>query len=390
MKKYYFFLPLLLMVLTACSQQSTGQATLSKINKQNAALSVVKVENIKSYRFKKDAVFNYTLFKQGKSKIFVNDNTQSFVWLNDKNELYFYDKDIDTLFFENNTKNNAKLFFEDFWVNHLFVLNPKKYWNYNSARNFKDVDTLPYTITFNMKSFNENWMGDKHKMFLKTKGTYIIDTALYLIQSFVKETDTAQIVGEGVYKEVYCLQHNLSNQSEQKTHQFIDSIIHTKTTYDFSKVYDISTRILNSEEQSGRPKNPQDTLAYNGYIRTLAGDSLMLSDLESEYILVDFWFMRCPGCVQGIPYMNEIKKKYPREKLSVIGVNTLDKQVLAIKDFIQKMGVDYPIYLADRSFAEHYNIKYFPTYVLIDNRNKNLSVVGTYKEDELKAVLENL
>jgi len=55
---------------------------------------------------------------------------------------------------------------------------------------------------------------------------------------------------------------------------------------------------------------------FNGKKKTIR-----FSDLKGKLILLDFWSTGCPSCIENIPHMEEIQKRYPQE-LTILLVNS--------------------------------------------------------------------
>ncbi len=231
-------------------------------------------------------------------------------------------------------------------------------------------------------------------MFVNAKGTYTVDTNTFLIQSFVKEQDSAKIVGEGIWKSTYTvLNHSVDNTTVDKLHTFVDSIIQNKPAVDFPRLYEVDIELRRASAPQAPPKADIKTTNSTEYAYTLAGDSIHIPSISSDYILLDFWFMACPGCIQGIPHVNDIYQDYDKNKLTVLGINPVDKNTKAVKSFVRQMKIQYPVYVADKALATQYGVAHYPTYILIDNRQETPTIIGRYNMGEplkqaLKEVME--
>lgn len=56
--------------------------------------------------------------------------------------------------------------------------------------------------------------------------------------------------------------------------------------------------------------------------------------------VVEFWATWCGPCVQSIPHINELSKKYKDQGLTVIGVDILENDPPKVEAFLQKMKAD--------------------------------------------------
>lgn len=95
---------------------------------------------------------------------------------------------------------------------------------------------------------------------------------------------------------------------------------------------------------------------------------ISLSDYKGKIVILDFWYMSCYPCTVAVPHLNEIQEKY-KDKVVVLGVNPVDtdeKAVNKIPDFIKRTGLIYSIATINQQTVKDYNIYGFPTLYIID------------------------
>jgi thiol-disulfide isomerase/thioredoxin len=92
-----------------------------------------------------------------------------------------------------------------------------------------------------------------------------------------------------------------------------------------------------------------------------------LVSLRGKVVLVEFWATWCGPCIEGIPHLNELQKKYAGKNFQLLslvqeGHKTMDK-------FLTQEHVNYPIGL-ESGALEDYGIKGIPQAFVIDQSGK--------------------
>lgn len=124
------------------------------------------------------------------------------------------------------------------------------------------------------------------------------------------------------------------------------------------------------------------------------GDSIKLSHIQDELILVDFWFLACPPCRESFPYLQLLSQKYKNKGLKVIGVNFIDtptKGYTASK--LKDSGIAYPLLFSNKIIQNQLGITKFPSFLMFD-KNQNLvyysSGYSKEKEAEIELIIERI
>jgi len=119
-------------------------------------------------------------------------------------------------------------------------------------------------------------------------------------------------------------------------------------------------KLLSNPRRAGEP------LAPDFEVRTLDGEEISLSQLAGKIIVMDFWATWCSPCVQSVPELKELAKKYPRTKLVVISISA-DENQQAWRDFVAKKNMNWPQYWdGDGRIRNKFAVNSFPTYLVVD------------------------
>jgi len=113
-----------------------------------------------------------------------------------------------------------------------------------------------------------------------------------------------------------------------------------------------------------------------GITNWLNSAPLKLNDLRGRVILVDFWTYGCINCVNTLPYVTKLQKKYSGDKgLVIIGVHSpefaFEKSTTNVAAAIKRHGITYPV-AQDNDFAtwNAYRNRFWPAQYIIDKSGK--------------------
>jgi thiol-disulfide isomerase/thioredoxin len=127
-------------------------------------------------------------------------------------------------------------------------------------------------------------------------------------------------------------------------------------------------------------------------VNDLDGQMVSTAQLHGKVVIVNFWATWCPPCQEEIPEMMELQKQF-QGKLQIIGVSMDDGPAEAVKEFADKIGMNYPIVMGSDGLSDEYGgIPALPTSFVVDPEGRVVQKhVGLYPEevyeDEIRALL---
>lgn len=122
------------------------------------------------------------------------------------------------------------------------------------------------------------------------------------------------------------------------------------------------------------------------------GNRLSLSEMKGKVVLIDFSYIGCLPCMQAIGPMNRLQEKYKDKAVKIISIYPLDKTD-AVKKYVEKHGIKYPVYIDANTLPAKYGVTGYPGFYLIDKDGKIENVITGYTdpfEQEISSVIDPL
>ena len=123
------------------------------------------------------------------------------------------------------------------------------------------------------------------------------------------------------------------------------------------------------------------------------GKTVRLSSLEDKVIILNFWATWCGPCRMEIPGFVDLYNEYNSDGLEIIGVSVDQGGWDAVKPFIERYKINYPVLMYNYQVVMDYGgIQGIPTTFLINRKGEIVEkIVGmrpdSYFEQRVKELL---
>lgn len=117
-----------------------------------------------------------------------------------------------------------------------------------------------------------------------------------------------------------------------------------------------------------------------------------LEDYKGKAIIVSFWASWCRPCIDEMPSLVKLKKKYQND-LEILAVNIREDKQTILK-FTDGMNINFPLILdSDNKTAEDWRVYVYPSNYLLDKQG-NIQYAATgaldWQEEEIDAIIKRL
>lgn len=111
--------------------------------------------------------------------------------------------------------------------------------------------------------------------------------------------------------------------------------------------------------------------------------------LKGKPTFINFWFTKCPPCVEEIPLLNKLEEKY-RDKVNFITITFNDKKT--VNEFLIKSKFNFKHITNSKQEIENLKIEAYPTSLILDKNGTVRFVYGeiTYDIDDINTILDGL
>jgi cytochrome c biogenesis protein CcmG/thiol:disulfide interchange protein DsbE len=111
------------------------------------------------------------------------------------------------------------------------------------------------------------------------------------------------------------------------------------------------------------PAPQQGFLAPDFELKVPTGESVKLSDLRGQAVLVNLWATWCPPCRAEMQSIEKVYNEYKKEGFTVLAVNmTYQDDPFAVMPFVNEQRLTFPILLDETGeMANDYQLRSLPS-----------------------------
>jgi len=102
-----------------------------------------------------------------------------------------------------------------------------------------------------------------------------------------------------------------------------------------------------------------------------------LESLQGRPVLLTFWASWCGPCRMELPELQKLSVELKSENLALITVNMDRTPAMGMK-FLERYGIDVPVYLMSRADLAQLGVESLPTNVLLDREGRPVQIYEGY------------
>ena len=142
------------------------------------------------------------------------------------------------------------------------------------------------------------------------------------------------------------------------------------------------------------PAPREGFLAPDFSLQTPEGETISLSELRGQAVLVNLWATWCPPCRSEMPAIQKLYEEYKEQGFEVLAVNmTYQDDPQAVVPFAQENNLTFPILLEENGeMARRYELRSLPSSFFINRAGFVQEVVigGPMSEVLLRTRIESI
>ena len=135
----------------------------------------------------------------------------------------------------------------------------------------------------------------------------------------------------------------------------------------------------------------RDQLAPLFALPNTTGETVALSSLEGQVVLVNFWATWCPPCRDEMPVIQVTHEKYASRGFRVLAVNVQETSA-QVEAYARELGLTFPLLLDQRGdVTQTYRVQNLPRSFFLDRQGRVVRIhPGELTTDTMEKYLKEL
>lgn len=126
----------------------------------------------------------------------------------------------------------------------------------------------------------------------------------------------------------------------------------------------------------------------------LDGNQHLLSEINADVILLDYWYLACHPCLKSFPYIQDLREEYPNERVMILALNPLD-DLVDVKQFQSDFNYTFDFGVVYKTvFFDTLKMESMPRTIIIDNNrivlSDNIGFLGKQSINKYKKVMNKI
>lgn len=98
-------------------------------------------------------------------------------------------------------------------------------------------------------------------------------------------------------------------------------------------------------------------------LETLTGNNFYSKLLKGKPTMINLWFTKCPPCIDEMPFLNELQKKY-KDKVNFISITYENKE--DVDNFLKKHPFTFKHLVNSKKYIDSLELQAYPLNVFLD------------------------
>ena len=121
--------------------------------------------------------------------------------------------------------------------------------------------------------------------------------------------------------------------------------------------------------------------APNFKVTTTSGQQVSLENYRGHVLVMDFFATWCHPCLESIPHLVEMNRKYGKQGLQVLGMSADDGGLRLVKAFADEQHINYPIAITGESTLIDYGVRSVPVMIIIDKKGRVAEIFRGFTDE---------